>query len=320
MLEEYINNRIKEAYDFMQNDTEESLKIFDEVLEIEPDNIDAINGKGSSLMKLNRFDEADQYFDHSLSISANSSAFLNKGLISKHEDDVENAVKFYDMALDSNPDLENIVNLLKSEIMEEDSSDSESYDFNDQANELIQQGIEFKNQKKLWDSLDSFMKAIEADPECRDDVCCLIDEIKCIFQNEFLYNDYEFNDDSKIDRLKMQALRALVDENNPKKALTLMDIVLELDENDINTLNHKGGVLFICDEYEKAVECFDGCLQIDENYSYALFNKALVLRIMNRLTEALECFDELLKTPENYNKVKPYQLEILDKLHEEATT
>ena len=99
-----------------------------------------------------------------------------------------------------------------------------------------------------------------------------------------------------------------------------MDLVLEIDETDINTLNHKGGVLFICDEYEKAIECFDKCLSLDKNYSYALFNKALVLRIMNKLPEALQCFDELLKMPQNYNKVKPYQLEILDKLHGEATT
>lgn len=319
MLEEYINSRINETYDYMQNDTEKAMNIFDEILEIEPDNIKALNGKGSSLMKLNRFDEADQYYNHSLSICENSSALLNKGIIFKHKNDFENALIFYDKACQVNPSLENIVNILKNEITEADD-EMDLNDFSDEANELIKQGIEFKNQKKLWDSLDSFMKAIEADESCSEYVSELIDEIKGIFQNEFLYNDGEFNADSKIDRLKMQALRALIKENNPSKALTLMDLVLELDSTDINTLNHKGGVLFICNQYEKAIECFDECLSMDENYSCALFNKALVLRIMNRLPEALQCFDELLKMPQNYNKVKPYQLEILDKLHEEATT
>ena len=319
MLEEYINNRINEAYDYMQNDTEKALEIFDEVLEIEPDSIEALNGKGSTLMKLNRFDEADQYYNHSLSICENSSALLNKGIIFKHKNDFENALLFYDKACQINPKLENIVNILKKEITD-DNEDIDLNDFSDEANELIKHGIEFKNQKKLWDSLDYLMRAIEADESCKDYVNELIDEIKSIFQKEFIYNDGQFNADSKIDRLKMQALRALIKENNPTKSLTLMDLVLELDENDINTLNHKGGVLFICDEYEKAIECFDKCLSLDENYSYALFNKALVLRIMNKLPEALQCFDELLKMPQNYNKVKPYQLEILDKLHEEATT
>ena len=317
MLEEYIGNKIREAYDFMQNDTEKALNIFDEILEIEPDNIDALNGKGSCLMKLNRFDEADQYFNHSLSICKNSSALLNKGIIFKQKNDFENALTYYDKACKVNPKLENIVNILKNEITNV-NDEIDLSEFNDEANELIKQGIEFKNQKKLWDSLDSFMRAIEADETCKEHVNELIGEIKSIFQKEFLYNDDQFNSDSKIDRLKMQALRALIKENNPSKALTLMDLVLELDENDINTLNHKGGVLFICDEYEKAIECFDTCLSIDKDYSYALFNKALVLRIMNKLPEALQCFDELLKTPQNYNKVKPYQLEILDKLHEET--
>jgi tetratricopeptide (TPR) repeat protein len=118
----------------------------------------------------------------------------------------------------------------------------------------------------------------------------------------------------------MQAIKALIKENNPEKALTLMDLLLELDENDINTLNHKGGVLFICSEYQKAIECFDKCLNIDNNYTCALFNKAIVLRLLNKLPEALNCFNELLKTPQNYNKVKPYQLEILNKLRRGAMT
>lgn len=318
MLDEYICSRISEAYDYMQNDTQKALDIFDEILEIEPDNIEALNGKGSSLMKLNRFDEADQYYNHSLSIRENSSALLNKGIIFKHKNDFENALIFYDKACQINPSLENIANILKNEI----ASANDNIDLNkysDEANELIKQGIEFKNQKKLWDSLDSFIKAVEADESCRDYVDGMIDEIKSTFQKEFLYNDRKFNADSKIDRLKMQALKALIKENNPAKSLTLIDLVLEIDETDINTLNHKGGVLFICDEYEKAIECFDKCLSLDKNYSYALFNKALVLRIMNKLPEALQCFDELLKMPQNYNKVKPYQLEILDKLHGEAT-
>ena len=318
MLDEYIGSRISEAYDYMQNDTQKALDIFDEILEIEPDNIEALNGKGSSLMKLNRFDEADQYYNHSLSIRENSSALLNKGIIFKHKNDFENALIFYDKACQINPSLENIANILKNEI----ASANDNIDLNkysDEANELIKQGIEFKNQKKLWDSLDSFIKAVEADESCRDYVDGMIDEIKSTFQKEFLYNDRKFNADSKIDRLKMQALKALIKENNPAKSLTLIDLVLEIDETDINTLNHKGGVLFICDEYEKAIECFDKCLSLDKNYSYALFNKALVLRIMNKLPEALQCFDELLKMPQNYNKVKPYQLEILDKLHGEAT-
>lgn len=304
MLEDYIKSRINEAYDFMQNDSEKALGIFEEVLEIEPESVEAINGKGSTLMKLNRFNEAEKCFDRSLEISENSSAFLNKGNIYKHENDFDKAMECYDRALEINPDLENIVNILKSEIIDAD----------DYSNELIKKGIELKNKNMLWDALDTLMKAIEKDPSCEIQARELIDEIKLSFEKEFEYDDTKFDTNSKIDRIKIQAIRSLVNENNPEKAMTLMDLALEMDENDINMLNHKGGVLFICSEYQKAIECFDKCLIIDENYTYALFNKGLVLRVLNRLHEALYCFNELLKIPKNYNKVKPYQREILNKL------
>lgn len=319
MLEDYINDKINEAYDFMQNDSEKALGIFNEVLEIEPENIEAINGKGSTLMKLNRFNEADECFNQSLEISENSSALLNKGIICKHENRYDKALSYYEKALKINPNLENIINILRSEIVDVDE-ETDLSEVNDKSNELIQSGIQLKNENKLWDALDMFMKAIDEDPTCENQVRNLIDEIKLTFEKQFVYDDGEFDINSKLDRLKMQALRSLIKENNPEKALTLMDLVLELDENDISTLNHKGGVLFICSKYQEAIECFDKCLSIDNNYNCALFNKAIVLRLLNKLPEALNCFDELLKIPQNYNKVKPYQLEILDKLHTGAIT
>lgn len=318
MLEDYINDRISEAYDFMQNDSEKAIAIFDEVLEIEPENIKAINGKGSTFMKMNRMDEAEVCFDESLSISENPSAFLSKGNISKHNSDFEKALEYYEKALELNPKLENIINILKSEISQDDEVDISQY--SDEAEELIEKGIELKEENKLWDALECFSKAIKEDSSCETEVKEYIDEIQFTFERQFLYEDGKFDINNKVDRLRMQALRALIKENNPQKALTLMNLVLELDENDINTLNHKGGVLFICSEYQQAIECFDECLSMDENYNCALFNKAIVLRLLNKLPEALTCFDELLKIPQNYNKVKPYQLEILEKLQTGATT
>ena len=54
---------------------------------------------------------------------------------------------------------------------------------------------------------------------------------------------------------------------------------------------------------------------INRNYHYALFNNGLILRRINKLQEALDCFDEVLKTKKDYNKVKSYQIEIVEKLN-----
>lgn len=311
MLEDYINDRLNEAQGFIQNDTDKALKIYEEILEIDSKNIDALNGVGSAYMKLNNLDEAENYYDKSLSICENSSAFLNKGNIWKHRNNNEKALYYYDKACEINPNLKNIINILKEELNTEEINPT---NFNDEANKLIKQGISLKNQNKLWDSLDMFTKAIDADASCKSEVNKLINEIKDFLNHELAYVDEEYDTESKIDRIKIQALRALVKDDDLEKALTLMNIALELDETDLNTLNHKGGVLFIQCNYQKALECFDRCLKIDKTYYCALFNKALVLRITNELTSALNCFNELLKTPQFHQKVKPYQLEIIDKL------
>ena len=69
---------------------------FEELLEIDSENIDALNGIGSAYMKLNNLDEAENYYDKSLSICENSSAFLNKGNIWKHRNNNEKALYYYD--------------------------------------------------------------------------------------------------------------------------------------------------------------------------------------------------------------------------------
>lgn len=318
MLEDYIQSKIDEGLEFIQNDTQKALEIFDDILEIEPDNIEAINGKGSSLMKLNRLNEADECFNKSLSICRNSSALINKGIICKKSNDYQSAMNHYDSAVKLNPNLENIVSILKNEIMDMMNEDSQIdlNKFSDDANELIQKGMEYKNNNELWDALDCFNEAIKTDPTCESTLISFIDEIKTIFQKELLYDSPKLNRENKIDRLKIQSLRAF-SENNPEKALTLMNLILEIDENDINIMNHKGRVLFQLEEWAKSVDCFNRCLEIDDSYHIALFNKGFVLRRMNRLEESLECFNELLKTPEYKTKTKPYHQEIIRKLPRE---
>ena len=169
----------------------------------------------------------------------------------------------------------------------------------------------------MWDALDCYEKAIESDESCRNSIQASINEIKSIFKNELMIKTSELGD-SRIDQLKIKSLRLLLIEKDLHQALTIMNIILDDNENYIDALNQKGCILFLFDECKSALECFNKCLILDENYYYALFNKAIVLRRMKKLNYSLDCFDELLKTPQNYDKVKPYQLEILDKLHEMA--
>ena len=315
-----INDKIDEALYYMQNDTEKAITIFDEILEIEPENIEAINGKGSSLMKLNHMIEAENYFDYSLSIKQSSSAFISKGIICKCRKDYNQSLIYYDKAIEINPDLSNIIKILKNEINELIGDKiGINMDYSSETNELIKKGTDYKNNGKLWDALYCYKNEIKSDRSCKKSVQALINEVKAILQNELMTKTPE-KGDSRNDQLKIKSLRLLLIEKDPKQALTIMNIILDDDEEDIDTLNQKGCVLFIFDRFEESIECFNKCLSIDENYIHALFNKAIVLRRIKEFNDSLSCFDELLKTPQNYDKVKPYQLEILDKLHEKDIT
>ena len=315
MLNEYFQNKLDEAYELIQNDTELALNIFNELLEQEPENIEVLNGKGSALMKLNKIDEADECFNQSILVSENPSALINKGLISKQRNEYSKALKYYDSAIQLDSNLNNIVSILKNEIMDLIDDTILSIDeFAPEANECIKAGIDFKNEGQIWDALDCFNKALECDPACENSVLILIDEIKNILYNRFLFNVLEFND-SEIDDLKLKFLKALLIEEDYNKALKFMEDILDVYGDDVDTLNYKGCVLFLFDKYDESIECFDKCLSIDEEYYYALFNKGIVLRKACRLKESFSCFNKLLKIPEYEETVKEYILEIIEKIN-----
>lgn len=315
MKNKKINMKIEKALDYMQNDTLKAIEIFDQILEIEPENIEAINGKGSSLLKLNQIDEAEKYFDYSISIRETSSALISKGIINKNKRKYEEALNYYDKAIQTNPDLNNIVTLLKNEVIEliDEDIEDEFKNKNPDIKEIIEKGLEYKNSNKLWDALYCFENAINADKTCINYVKKLINEIKTILNHELMIKTPELGN-SKTDQLKIQSLRLLLIEDNPEQSLKIINQILEKENDDVDSLNQKGCILTFFNEYKKAIECFDKCLEIDENYSYAIFNKAFLLRMTNKLEESLYYFDKLLKIT-NTPKIKVYQLEILDKLH-----
>ena len=110
--------RIEEALYYMQNDTAKAIKIFDEILDKDPENIRAINGKGFSLMKMDQTNEAEKIFDYSLSIKETPAALINKGIINKNNGNYDESLFYYDRAIEIKPSLTSIIMNLKNEIFE----------------------------------------------------------------------------------------------------------------------------------------------------------------------------------------------------------
>lgn len=314
MQQKDFQNRVDKAFDLVQNDTDSALRIFNELLALEPENIELLNGKGSALMKLNMLDEAEACFNESVLVDENPSALINKGIILKNRKEYQSALKFYDRAVQLDSNFNSIVLILKKELIELiDESVMENNDFSSKANELIWRGIDYRNSSKFCDALDCFNQAISVDSTCSHAVEALAEEIKTMLFNEFLFDTPDFEDENTSD-LKMQFFRALLIEEDPKKALVMMDLLLKINENDLDTLNFKGCILFLFDRFSDSIKCFDKCLDIDSAYYYALFNKGLILRIANEFEQSLECFDALLDEGQYVDKVEFYRLDALRKL------
>lgn len=306
------------------NENEKAIELFDELLEIRPDYIHALNGKGSGLMQANRFDEAEKVFKHSLSISESEMAYLNLAILNNKKGDYETAMKYCDKAEEIQPEIRDLVAGVKNSIKLEMSQSAQETDMdslNGETLELIENGNNLFDEMKYWDALDSYENALKKDPECISHVNPLIEKTKANILEKFIYfNIFEKEGfpESELDRLKVQAYKEMAIDKEYMKALLTADQILSIDSNDLDALNMRGSLLFYFDRNEEAIECFDKCLKINDPIQnvYASFNKGLVLRRMYNLPEALDIFDELLKDPEAYGLVKPYQREILDKLEE----
>ena len=335
-----MESRIEEAFEYMQNDTDYALELFNGILKEQPKNINALNGKGSTLMKLHKSKEAMEIFDYSLSIEESSSAYLNKGIIAKSLKDYKNALRYFDKSLEHNPSLSSIVRVLKNEIIETANLDdlNSLYNFEEGTISLIKEAIDCQNQLRLWDTLDCLEKAIEEDPSCKDFVDELIEKVHRQLQKEFLHKKYSKNtrnspnkkpaknkpkntkttlaktENKKINKLKTLTYRSIIIENNPHKAFSLIERIFEINENDLEGLNLKGIAYFNLGDYDKSLECFDRCLIICDDYTYAYFNKGLVLRRKRLYEESLECFEKALKNPDFFKKAKPYQDEVLNNI------
>ena len=314
MSQENFEYKIDEAYELIQYDAELALKVFENLLKLDSENIDLLNGKGSALMKLKRFSEAEECFNKSVLINENSCALLNKGIISKNKKEFQSALKFYDRAVQLDSSLCSIALILKNEVIEVIDDNILNYNsFSNESNEYIKRGIDFRDEGKFCDAMECFRNAVECDLACKPSVMALMEEVKTLMFNEFMFKTPDLDDETIYD-LKIQFFRALLVEEDPAKALTLMDIILDIDGNDLDTLNFKGCILFLFEEYCEAILCFDKCLDIDRQYYYALFNKGLVLAIMSEFKEALLCFDVLLKEHKYEEKAEFYRQEILEKI------
>ena len=93
----------KEEYE--SSNFEDCIKICEEALRQNPDNSAALRGLGCSMQALGKFDKAVEYYRKALEFSENKEIeYTLLGTVYYFEDNLEEALKYYNLAIDTNED------------------------------------------------------------------------------------------------------------------------------------------------------------------------------------------------------------------------
>ena len=87
-----------------EGNIDDALSYFDQVLELDPDNLNALANKAGMLIQIQKFDEADSVLDKALMLdSSHKGALNNKALVLYYQGKLEESVTYFDKILEIDP-------------------------------------------------------------------------------------------------------------------------------------------------------------------------------------------------------------------------
>jgi tetratricopeptide (TPR) repeat protein len=248
--------------------TEEALKCYDRVLEINQNSVEAWYSKGVTLGRVLRYDEAIACYDHALKINPDfAEAWQNKGTMLDALGKVEEALLCYDRALQINQHfVEAWYN--KGNVLEKLERYEEAIKcYNCALENNVSFASAWYNKGNIFMELEKYDEAISCYEHC-----------------------IELNpDDVKAWSNKGAALIRM---SKYKPALACLDRALKINPKHADAWFNKGTNLTALGRIEEALKCFDRFLELNPNHAYAWFTKGNTFTKINRYTEALECFEK----------------------------
>ena len=107
------------------------------------------------------------------------------------------------------------------------------------------------------------------------------------------------NGDSSSDAARIIVLlgkgQAMLNADEPERALESYDAILAMDQNHPEALVKKGAALERLKQDDEALRCYDRAIQADETLTIAYLYKGGVYNRLERYNEALECYEQALR-------------------------
>jgi tetratricopeptide (TPR) repeat protein len=92
--------------------------------------------------------------------------------------------------------------------------------------------------------------------------------------------------------------QALLDTQQPEKALECFEVALGLEPKHAEALVKKGGALEKLGRNDEAIACYDRAIAADGTLTIALLHKGGLFNRLARYDEALQCYEQALRTQE----------------------
>ena len=250
---------------------QEALTVFEQALQLDPDDTVAYNGKGLAFFELKRYQEALTAFKQAIELDPKfTNAYINKGQALYNLKRYQEALPALVKAIQLDPTKASVYNG-KGLVLYELERHEEALFAYEQAIELnpkftnayINKGSVLYNLKRYQEALPTFERATQLDPT-----------------NAPAYN------------LKGLVLQEL---GRYEQAFQAYDRAIQLNPTFSMAFNNKGFALVKLGRYKEALAVLDRAIQLDPKNSKAFNNKGFALEKLRRYMEALEQYKQAEK-------------------------
>ena len=246
-------------------------KLYEKILKINPNHIDALNNLGSIFKELDQIEKAKKCYEKVIEIDPNYlNALNNLGIVFSELGENREAKNCYEKVIEIDPSHIDALNNLGIAFIELGENHKAKSCFEkvininpDYVDALNNLGSIFIKLKENHKAKSCYEKVIEIDPN---------------------HTDSNYN---------LGVVFGKLGENH--KAKSFYEKVIEIDPNFLNALNNLGSIFKELDQIEKAKKCYEKVIEIDPNYLSAHNNLGIVFSELEEYQKAIVCFEKVIK-------------------------
>ena len=266
---ELLNNSLRY---FQDKNFLEAKRSLGQVLEIEPENFDALRIMGAISGAENNYQQAIDYFNKTIFLNPKyTESYFNKGLALFKLNKLEEAIICYDKAIQLNP------NFFQA---------------------LCGKGIVLNKLNRYHEAIENYNKAIQLKPdyvEAWSNKGLTLDDLK---QYEEALNHYDKAIQLEPDYAEAWSNKGITlhNLNRYEEALNHYDKAIQLKPDYVEAWSNKGITLHNLNRYEEALNHYDKAIELNSIYADAHFGKSLIKIQTGDFKEGWKFYDYRFKT------------------------